>query len=188
MVDWVDWGGKEVVLAGIGPHVTRRIAGGDLFLLLRRSWTVVVRFSAQPSPVRSHGRPQTPHQPSPARPPTARPPPTAHRPPPPLPTTARHCPPLPAHRNAEIRPQASPRRRVSTHPPHSRRALTPNPNPNPDRLDSNGPLILSSPFISSLLFQNDASDARDHCANERSLWSRSSTLPCSYQLHPCLRN
>lgn len=151
----------------------------------------------------AHIAPHTPSRTLPARPlPAACCPLPAAHPPPPLPTTAHpplpthHCP---AHRNAKIRPQASPRRRVSVHhhtPPNTpppqkkntRRTLTPNPTPNPDRLDSNGPLILSSPFISSLLFQNDASDARDHCANERSLWPRSSTLPCSYQLHPCLRN
>jgi len=30
------------------------------------------------------------------------------------------------------------------------------------------PLILASPFVSALVFNNEASDARDHCANERS--------------------
>lgn len=30
------------------------------------------------------------------------------------------------------------------------------------------PLILASPFVSPLVFENEASDARDHCANERS--------------------
>jgi hypothetical protein len=30
------------------------------------------------------------------------------------------------------------------------------------------PLILAPPFVSCLVFENEASDARDHCANERS--------------------
>ncbi|KAL7274091.1 hypothetical protein RUND412_003012 [Rhizina undulata] len=40
-----------------------------------------------------------------------------------------------------------------------------------EELDENGPLILSAPFISSLIFVNEASDARDHCANERTFLS-----------------
>lgn len=32
-------------------------------------------------------------------------------------------------------------------------------------------LILTSPFISPLVFENSASDARDHCANERNFLS-----------------
>ncbi|KAH0612737.1 uncharacterized protein H6S33_009117 [Morchella sextelata] len=51
---------------------------------------------------------------------------------------------------------------------------------NIDELDSNSPIILSSPFISPLLFTNDASDARDHCANERNFlsWLRLSVYLC----------
>ncbi|KAA8908368.1 hypothetical protein FN846DRAFT_945649 [Sphaerosporella brunnea] len=42
------------------------------------------------------------------------------------------------------------------------------------------PLILASPFISSLVFENEASDARDHCANERNFlsWLRLSIYMC----------
>lgn len=36
------------------------------------------------------------------------------------------------------------------------------------RVSPHDPLILASPFVSPLVFDNDASDARDHCANERS--------------------
>ncbi|KAH8155451.1 uncharacterized protein LAJ45_00461 [Morchella importuna] len=51
---------------------------------------------------------------------------------------------------------------------------------NIDDLDPNSPIILSSPFISPLLFTNDASDARDHCANERNFlsWLRLSVYLC----------
>ncbi|OJD15221.1 hypothetical protein AJ78_04520 [Emergomyces pasteurianus Ep9510] len=34
-----------------------------------------------------------------------------------------------------------------------------------------GPVFLSKPFFSPLLFDNNASDARDHCANERTFLS-----------------
>lgn len=100
-----------VVLAAIRPHVTHRIAGGDLFCFcgdpdgsFRLS-----QFSAHSSPARStrtlprsHARPRPPavHH---------RPPSTVHRPP------IVHRPPSVHHRNAQIRPQASPRRRVSVY-------------------------------------------------------------------------
>ncbi|TGZ80846.1 hypothetical protein EX30DRAFT_355172 [Ascodesmis nigricans] len=43
-----------------------------------------------------------------------------------------------------------------------------------------GPVILASPFISPLIFANEASDARDHCANERNFlsWLRLSIYMC----------
>ncbi|KAG0642092.1 hypothetical protein HOY80DRAFT_681546 [Tuber brumale] len=49
-----------------------------------------------------------------------------------------------------------------------------------DELQPNSPLILSSPFISPLVFENNASDARDHCANERNFlsWLRLSMYLC----------
>lgn len=49
-----------------------------------------------------------------------------------------------------------------------------------DELQPNSPLILSSPFISPLVFDNKASDARDHCANERNFlsWLRLSMYLC----------
>ncbi|KAI5818596.1 hypothetical protein BZA77DRAFT_243331, partial [Pyronema omphalodes] len=47
-------------------------------------------------------------------------------------------------------------------------------------LQPNAPLILSSPFVSALVFENTASDARDHCANERNFlsWLRVSMYMC----------
>ncbi|PWW76509.1 hypothetical protein C7212DRAFT_279538 [Tuber magnatum] len=49
-----------------------------------------------------------------------------------------------------------------------------------DELQPHSPLILSSPFISPLVFENNASDARDHCANERNFlsWLRLSMYLC----------
>ncbi|QSS58840.1 DUF202 domain-containing protein [Histoplasma capsulatum] len=38
-------------------------------------------------------------------------------------------------------------------------------------LASQGPVFLSRPFFGPLLFDNNASDARDHCANERTFLS-----------------
>ncbi|EEH42040.1 DUF domain-containing protein [Paracoccidioides lutzii Pb01] len=38
-------------------------------------------------------------------------------------------------------------------------------------LASEGPLFLSQPLFGPLLFENKASDARDHCANERTFLS-----------------
>jgi len=42
------------------------------------------------------------------------------------------------------------------------------------------PLILSRPLASSLVFDNEASDARDHCANERNFlsWLRLAIYMC----------
>ncbi|KAI5849218.1 hypothetical protein BZA05DRAFT_402607 [Tricharina praecox] len=47
-------------------------------------------------------------------------------------------------------------------------------------LEPEAPLILASPFISALVFENTASDARDHCANERNFlsWLRLSIYMC----------
>ncbi|KAF8253566.1 hypothetical protein K440DRAFT_623756 [Wilcoxina mikolae CBS 423.85] len=41
-------------------------------------------------------------------------------------------------------------------------------------------LILASPFVSPLIFNNQASDARDHCANERNFlsWLRLCVYMC----------
>ncbi|EEQ90971.1 hypothetical protein RJZ56_004945 [Blastomyces dermatitidis] len=38
-------------------------------------------------------------------------------------------------------------------------------------LIAQGPIFLSKPFFGPLLFDNNASDARDHCANERTFLS-----------------
>ncbi|KAG0642744.1 hypothetical protein HOY80DRAFT_585590 [Tuber brumale] len=47
------------------------------------------------------------------------------------------------------------------------------------KLEPKSPLILSSPFISPLVFENNASDLRDHCANEYFLsWVRLSLYLC----------
>ncbi|KAI5805137.1 hypothetical protein EDC01DRAFT_358339 [Geopyxis carbonaria] len=49
-----------------------------------------------------------------------------------------------------------------------------------DSLGRDDPLILSSPYVSPLVFENTASDARDHCANERNFlsWLRLSIYLC----------
>jgi len=41
----------------------------------------------------------------------------------------------------------------------------------------------ASPFLGPLLFQNESSDARDHCANERSGLSPSSPSPLNSLSH-----
>jgi len=49
-----------------------------------------------------------------------------------------------------------------------------------DEVPHSKPLILSSPFVTPLVFANEASDARDHCANERNFlsWLRLSIYLC----------